>query len=41
MATTILGLAKGGSWKISDPDSVKTSFPNFFKITKKIGAKIN
>ena len=28
-------------WKINDKDSIKTSFPNFLEIVKKLGAKIN
>ena len=40
MSTIVLALAKGGSWKIFDPDSIKTSFPTFLKMTKELGAKI-
>ena len=35
------GLCLGGQWKIYDPESVKTSFPSFIKIIKKLGGKIN
>ncbi len=40
--STIAALTLGGKWKIYNPDSIKTSFPTFFKILKKdLGAKIN
>ena len=32
---------EGGKWKVNDKDSINTSFPNFLKILKNIGAKIN
>ena len=32
MASVIAGLSFGGSWKIHDKDSIKTSFPNFLNI---------
>ncbi len=39
---TIAALTIGGSWKIFDPNCIKTSFPSFFKILKyELGAKIN
>ena len=39
---TIAALTLGGKWKIYDPDSIKTSFPSFFKvINKDLGAKIS
>ena len=39
---TIAALTLGGKWKIHNPDSIKTSFPSFFKILKEdLGAKIN
>ena len=41
MCTSILGLARGGSWKIHDADSVKTSFPKFLDTIKKLGGNIN
>ena len=41
MVSTIAALTLGGNWKIYDPDSIKTSFPTFLKIVKKLGAKIN
>jgi len=37
----ITALTLGGRWKIYDKDSINTSFPDFLKILKKIGAKIN
>ncbi len=41
MMSCIAALVFGGSWKINDHDSIKTSFPEFFKILKNLGAKIN
>ena len=39
---TIAALTLGGNWKIHNPNSIKTSFPSFFKILKnELGAKIN
>ena len=32
MTSVIAGLSFGGSWKIHDKDSIKTSFPNFLSI---------
>ena len=40
MVSTIAALTLGGNWKIHDSDSFKTSFPNFLKILKTLGAKI-
>lgn len=37
----IAALTLGGRWKINDKDSINTSFPEFLKILKKLGAKIN
>ena len=37
----VTALTLGGEWKINDKDSINTSFPEFLKILKKIGAKIN
>ena len=37
----ITALTLGGKWKINDKDSINTSFPDFLKILKKIGAKIH
>lgn len=34
MTSVIAGFSFGGSWEIHDKDSVKTSFPDFFKIIK-------
>tara|TARA_Y100001970_G_scaffold92764_1_gene116950 strand:+ start:9571 stop:10893 length:1323 start_codon:yes stop_codon:yes gene_type:complete len=39
--SSIAALTLGGKWKIHDKDSINTSFPNFLKILKNIGAKIN
>ena len=39
MSTIILALVRGGSWKIHDVDSIKTSFPSFLKIIKFLGGK--
>ena len=33
--STIAALTFGGKWKIHNPESIKTSFPSFFKILKK------
>ena len=41
MASVIAALALGGKWKIHDSNSFKTSFPNFLKILRNLGAKIN
>ncbi len=36
MTSVIAALSFGGYWKIYDKDSIKTSFPSFFKILKKL-----
>ncbi len=36
MSSVIAALSFGGNWVIHDKDSIKTSFPNFLKITKKL-----
>ena len=41
MMSCIAALTLGGKWKIDDYESIKTSFPNFLIILKKLGAKIN
>ncbi len=41
MMSCIAALTLGGKWKISDKNSVNTSFPNFFKIIKSVGARIH
>ena len=41
MMSVIAALTFGGEWKINDKDSIKTSFPKFLDISKKLGAKIN
>ncbi len=40
MMSCIAALSFGGNWKIEDKDSIKTSFPTFIKLLKKLGAKI-
>jgi len=40
MSSVVAALTFGGNWKISDKNSIKTSFPSFLKITKTLGAKI-
>ena len=37
----ITALTLGGKWKIQDKDSINTSFPNFLKTLKSLGAKIS
>ena len=39
MSATIMALIFGGSFRISDGHSIATSFPNFLKIIKFLGAK--
>ena len=41
MMSCVAALAFGGTWKIYDKDCTDTSFPNFFKLIKLLGAKIN
>ena len=36
MMSTIAALTCGGKWEIYDPESIKTSFPSFLKIIKKL-----
>ena len=36
MMSVIAALTFGGKWKINDLDSIKTSFPKFLDILKKI-----
>ena len=36
MMSMIAALSIGGYWKIHDPDSIKSSFPNFLDLIKKI-----
>ena len=40
MMSAIAALSFGGKWKIHDKDSIKTSFPSFLAIVKKLGGKI-
>ncbi len=37
----IAALTLGGKWKINDKEAINTSFPEFLKILKNVGAKIN
>ncbi len=39
MTSVIAGLSFGGTWKIYDKNSIKTSFPNFLKIINKLKNK--
>jgi 3-phosphoshikimate 1-carboxyvinyltransferase len=39
MMSVIAALTFGGHWQIYDPDSIKTSFPSFLKIIKKLSKK--
>ena len=36
MMSMIAALSMGGYWKLHDPDSIKTSFPSFLNLIKKI-----
>ena len=36
MTSVIAALSFGGKWSIHDKDSIKSSFPNFLKIIKKL-----
>jgi len=40
MMSCIAALSFGGKWKIDDKDSIKTSFPTFLNLLKKLGAQI-
>ena len=40
MMSCVAALSLGGAWKINDKDSIKTSFPNFISVLKKMGADI-
>ena len=40
MLSVVAALTLGGSWKIHDPDSIKTSFPTFNKMINDLGVKI-
>ena len=41
MMSCVAALTLGGKWEINDSNSVNTSFPDFFKTIKQLGAKIN
>ena len=40
MTSIIAALTFGGEWKISDKDSINTSFPSFMSKIKELGVKI-
>ena len=40
MMSCIAAFSFGGYWKIYNPESVNTSFPNFFKIIDQLGKKL-
>ena len=40
MMSCIAALSFGGEWNIYHKDSINSSFPNFLKITERLGAKI-
>ena len=40
MMSAIAALSFGGNWKIHNQDSIRTSFPSFLTIIKKLGGKI-
>ena len=40
MMSCVAALTMGGDFKIHDQDSINSSFPNFLKILKKLGARI-
>ena len=41
MMSVIASMTLGGNWKIHNPDSIKSSFPSFLKMIKKLGGKFN
>ena len=41
MMSVTAALTLNGKFTINDKDSIKTSFPNFLKIFRNMGAKIN
>ena len=41
MTSVIAALCFGGNWKISDKDSIKTSFPSFMSKIKSLGANFS
>ena len=38
MTSVVMALSFGGEWRIHDKDSIKTSFPNFLKLIKKLNS---
>ena len=41
MMSCIAALTLGGKWKIYDKESINSSFPEFIKLLRKLGAKLN
>ena len=41
MSSIILGMVSEESIKVDDTETIKTSFPNFIKLMKKLGAKLS
>jgi len=39
--SVIAAMSLGGNWKIHNPDSIKTSFPSFLNLIKKLGGQVN
>ena len=39
MTSVVAALTFGGTWNISDKDSINTSFPSFISKIKELGAK--
>ena len=38
MTSVVAALSFGGEWRIYDKDSIKTSFPNFLQLIKKLNS---
>ena len=41
MSSIILGMVSNEPVKVDDTETIKTSFPNFIKLMKKLGAKLS
>ena len=41
MVCVVAAMVLGGEWKIYNPESIKTSFPSFLQVIKKLGGKLN
>jgi len=41
MSSIILGMVSDESIRIDDIETIKTSFPNFIELMKKLGARIS